>query len=61
MELAAEIADRVVLLADGEIIADGPAADVVVASPSFAPQVSKILAPQKWLTVAQVRKALERP
>ncbi|MFC8345025.1 ABC transporter ATP-binding protein [Streptomyces sp. NPDC057280] len=58
VELAAEIADRVVLLADGEIIADGPAADVVVASPSFAPQVSKILAPQKWLTVAQVKEAL---
>ncbi|MDT7844690.1 ABC transporter ATP-binding protein [Streptomyces justiciae] len=58
VELAAEIADRVVLLADGEIIADGPAADVVVASPSFAPQVSKILAPQKWLTVAQVKDAL---
>ncbi|MFF5492676.1 ABC transporter ATP-binding protein [Streptomyces aquilus] len=60
VELAAEIADRVVLLADGEIIADGPAADVVVASPSFAPQVSKILAPQKWLTVAQVKEALGR-
>jgi energy-coupling factor transporter ATP-binding protein EcfA2 len=58
VELAAEIAHRVVLLADGEVIADGPAADVVVASPSFAPQVSKILAPQKWLTVAQVREAL---
>ncbi|KUN28679.1 cobalt ABC transporter ATP-binding protein [Streptomyces antibioticus] len=61
VELAAEIADRVVLLADGEIIADGPAADVVVASPSFAPQVSKILAPQKWLTVAQVKAALGAP
>ncbi|MGW7209741.1 ABC transporter ATP-binding protein [Streptomyces sp. NPDC054837] len=59
VELAAEIAHRVVLLADGEVIADGPAADVIVASPSFAPQVSKILAPQKWLTVAQVREALE--
>ncbi|MFF7444723.1 MULTISPECIES: ATP-binding cassette domain-containing protein [unclassified Streptomyces] len=58
VELAAELAHRVVLLADGEVIADGPAADVVVASPSFAPQVSKILAPQKWLTVAQVREAL---
>ncbi|MER5936974.1 ATP-binding cassette domain-containing protein [Streptomyces sp. NPDC001928] len=58
VELAAEIAHRVVLLADGEVIADGPAADVVVASPSFAPQVSKILAPQKWLTVAEVREAL---
>ncbi|TXS45031.1 ATP-binding cassette domain-containing protein [Streptomyces sp. uw30] len=58
VELAAELAHRVVLLADGEVIADGPAADVVVASPSFAPQVSKILAPQKWLTVAEVREAL---
>jgi energy-coupling factor transport system ATP-binding protein len=58
VELAAEIAHRVVLLADGEVIADGPAADVIVASPSFAPQVSKILAPQKWLTVTQVREAL---
>ncbi|MEU6347916.1 ATP-binding cassette domain-containing protein [Streptomyces sp. NPDC047072] len=58
VELAAELAHRVVLLAEGEVIADGPAADVVVASPSFAPQVSKILAPQKWLTVTQVREAL---
>ncbi|MFE0253240.1 ABC transporter ATP-binding protein [Streptomyces sp. NPDC059010] len=58
VELAAELAHRVVLLADGEVIADGPAADVVVASPSFAPQVAKILAPQKWLTVAEVREAL---
>ncbi|MFE7272222.1 ABC transporter ATP-binding protein [Streptomyces sp. NPDC057623] len=58
VELAAEIAHRVVLLADGEVIADGPTPEVVVASPSFAPQVSKILAPQKWLTVAEVREAL---
>ncbi|MFG2548469.1 ABC transporter ATP-binding protein [Streptomyces sp. NPDC048581] len=58
VELAAELAHRVVLLADGEVIADGPAADVVVASPSFAPQVAKILAPQKWLTVTAVREAL---
>lgn len=58
VELAAELAHRVVLLAEGEVIADGPAADVVVASPSFAPQVAKILAPQHWLTVSQVREAL---
>ncbi|WP_405521047.1 ABC transporter ATP-binding protein [Streptomyces canus] len=58
VELAAELAHRVILLAEGEVIADGPAADVITASPSFAPQVSKILAPQRWLTVAQVRKAL---
>ncbi|GHH33907.1 ABC transporter ATP-binding protein [Streptomyces candidus] len=59
VELAAELAHRVVILADGEVVADGPTADVVVSSPSFAPQVSKVLAPQQWLTVAQVRKALE--
>ncbi|MFF4396558.1 ABC transporter ATP-binding protein [Streptomyces sp. NPDC001480] len=58
VELAAEIAHRVVLLADGEVIADGPTADIVVSSPSFAPQVTKILAPQRWLTVSQVREAL---
>lgn len=58
VELAAELAHRVVLLADGEVIADGPTAEVVVSSPSYAPQVTKILAPQRWLTVTQVRQAL---
>ncbi|MER6261064.1 ATP-binding cassette domain-containing protein [Streptomyces sp900105245] len=58
VELAAEIAHRVVLLAEGEVIADGPTAEIVVSSPSFAPQVTKILAPQRWLTVAEVREAL---
>ncbi|MGK5531370.1 ABC transporter ATP-binding protein [Streptomyces sp. URMC 129] len=58
VELAAELAHRVVVLADGEVVADGPTADVVVASPSFAPQVAKVLAPQQWLTVDQVRSAL---
>ncbi|MFF2099515.1 ABC transporter ATP-binding protein [Streptomyces sp. NPDC058202] len=58
VELAADLAHRVVILADGEVVADGPTAEVVVASPSFAPQVAKILAPEPWLTVAQVGKAL---
>ncbi|WP_328909937.1 ATP-binding cassette domain-containing protein [Streptomyces sp. NBC_00234] len=59
VELAAELAHRVVILADGEIVADGPTAEVVVSSPAFAPQTAKILAPQRWLTVSQVRTALE--
>ncbi|MFD6416995.1 ABC transporter ATP-binding protein [Streptomyces sp. NPDC060194] len=59
VELAAELAHRVVVLADGEIVADGPTAEVVVSSPAFAPQVAKILAPQEWLTVPQVAAALE--
>ncbi|MFE1485150.1 ABC transporter ATP-binding protein [Streptomyces fimicarius] len=59
VELAAELAHRVVILADGEIVADGPTGRVVVSSPAFAPQTAKILAPQEWLTVSQVRGALE--
>ncbi|MFD9411940.1 ABC transporter ATP-binding protein [Streptomyces sp. NPDC059989] len=58
VELAAELAHRVVILAGGEIVADGPTAEVVVSSPAFAPQVAKILAPGHWLTVAQVAEAL---
>ncbi|MBB1244640.1 ATP-binding cassette domain-containing protein [Streptomyces durbertensis] len=59
VELAAELAHRVVILAQGEVVADGPTEEVVVSSPAFAPQVAKILAPQPWLTVPQVRSALE--
>lgn len=58
VELAAELTHRVAIIAEGEIVADGPTPDIVTSSPSFAPQVSKILAPQPWLTVAQVEKAL---
>jgi energy-coupling factor transport system ATP-binding protein len=60
VELVAEVADRVVVLGDGEVVADGPATEVVVASPAFAPQVAKVLAPEPWLTVAEVRTALEQ-
>ncbi|MFE6931836.1 ABC transporter ATP-binding protein [Streptomyces sp. NPDC057699] len=59
VELAAELAHRVVILADGEAVADGPTRQVVVSSPAFAPQTAKILAPREWLTVSQVRTALE--
>ncbi|MFE5767938.1 ABC transporter ATP-binding protein [Streptomyces sp. NPDC056485] len=58
VELAAELAHRVVILAGGETVADGPTAEVVVSSPAFAPQVAKILAPAHWLTVTQVARAL---
>ncbi|MER7111504.1 ABC transporter ATP-binding protein [Streptomyces sp. NPDC000229] len=58
VELAAELAHRVVVLAEGEVVADGPTHEVVVSSPAFAPQVTKILAPQPWLTVSQVEAAL---
>jgi energy-coupling factor transport system ATP-binding protein len=59
VELAAEVADRVLVLADGELVAQGDAADVLAASPAFAPQVAKIMHPQPWLTVRDLAAALE--
>ncbi|MGI8663801.1 MAG: ABC transporter ATP-binding protein [Acidimicrobiales bacterium] len=59
VELVANVADRVIVLAEGEIVADGPTADVVCSSPAFAPQVAKILHPAPWLTVRQVAGVLE--
>jgi energy-coupling factor transport system ATP-binding protein len=59
VELAAEVATRVMVIADGEIVADGPTSAVLVSSPMFAPQVAKVLAPEAWLTVTDVASALD--
>nr|WP_275889483.1 ABC transporter ATP-binding protein [Nakamurella flavida] len=58
VEFVARTAHRVVVMAGGEIVADGPTVEVVHASPMFAPQVAKVLAPQRWLTTDQVGAAL---
>lgn len=58
VELAATVTDRTVVLAEGEIVSDGPSREVVVSSPAFAPQVAKVLAPAPWLTVDEVAQAL---
>lgn len=58
VEFAATAAGEVVVLADGEVVSSGPVASVVAESPSFAPQVTKILGPP-WLRVDQVAAALE--
>lgn len=43
VELAADVAERVIVMAEGVVVADGPVAQVVLASPVFAPQVAKVL------------------
>jgi energy-coupling factor transporter ATP-binding protein EcfA2 len=58
VELVAQVATRVIILAEGEIVADGPAEDVITSSPMFAPQIAKVLAPQNWLTVSQVARSV---
>ena len=60
VELVAELADRVIFLSEGEVVADGPTLDILLASPAFAPQVSKVMAPRKWLTVNDVMRALDQ-
>ena len=53
VEFAAQAADRVMVLAEGEVVSTGPTRDVLAASPAFAPQVTKILGPG-WLRVDEV-------
>ncbi|OUZ09302.1 cobalt ABC transporter ATP-binding protein [Aeromicrobium sp. PE09-221] len=55
VEFVAQVADTVVVLADGEVVSAGAVRDVLAESPAFAPQVAKVLGPQ-WLTVAQVER-----
>jgi len=58
VELAAQVSDRTLVLADGEIVAQGASRDVVTQSPVFAPQIAKVLAPLPYLTVADVEYTL---
>ncbi|WP_062218095.1 ABC transporter ATP-binding protein [Streptomyces sp. NBRC 109706] len=57
VEFVATVADRVMVLAEGEIVSDGPTVEVLGGSPAFAPQVAKILG-EEWLTVDEVAAAL---
>jgi energy-coupling factor transporter ATP-binding protein EcfA2 len=57
VELAAAVATRVVMLAGGEIVADGDPAEVLGDSHVFAPQMTRVFGPG-WLTPEQVAEAL---
>lgn len=54
VELAARCATRVIVLGDGDVVADGPARSVLAGS-LFAPQVLRVLPP--FLTVEEVAAA----
>ena len=55
VELAARSATRAIVIGDGDIVADGPARDVLAGS-LFAPQVLRVLPP--FLTVDEVARSL---
>ena len=59
VEMAAHLADRVVLLGDAGIIADGPTRDVMSGSMVFASQVSKLFRHPALVTVEDVRRSMD--
>ena len=57
VELAALVADRVVVLDEGQVVHDGPTAAVMRAAPAFASQVAQLYPDTGWLNVADVLAA----
>jgi len=60
VELAAQAADRVVILDQGAVVADGSPAQVLTASPPFAPQVACLFPDTGWLTARDALAGLGR-
>ena len=59
VELVAELADRIVMLAGGEVIAEGPPREVLAGSQVFSPQTSRVFG-SRWLTPEELTEAVER-
>ncbi|HEX8684552.1 MAG TPA: energy-coupling factor transporter ATPase [Ardenticatenaceae bacterium] len=58
VELAAAVADRVVLMSQGDVIANGPPSAILGSSPLFAPQIAHLFPGSGWLTVADALRVL---
>ena len=61
VELAAALADRVVIMSQGEVIADGAPNAVLATSPLFASQVARLFPGTGWRTAADVLAQNEEP
>jgi len=57
VEFVAALATRVVMLASGEVIGDGPPSEVLSDSAIFSPQMTRVFGPG-WLTPEQVAEAV---
>ncbi len=53
VEFVAVVGDRVIVLADGEVVTDADVRTALTSSPAFAPQVQKVLSPLPVLTVEE--------
>ncbi len=58
VEMAALIADRVMIMSQGEIIAEGNPARVMADSPLFAPQIARVFPGRGWLTAEDALREL---
>ena len=58
VELAAACADRVILLAEGQVVVDGPVREVMTDSQVFSSQINKLFRDPKFLVVDDVLHAL---
>jgi energy-coupling factor transport system ATP-binding protein len=58
VELAAACADRVVLMAEGQVVVDGPARQVMSDSQVFSSQINKLFRDSRYLVVEDVLRAL---
>ncbi len=58
VELAASCADRVVLMAEGQVVVDGPARQVMSDSQVFSSQINKLFRDPRFLVVEDVLRAL---
>lgn len=54
VEFAAAVADRVVVMADGQVVADDATREVLTSSPAFAPQVAKVFRPVPVLVLDEL-------
>jgi energy-coupling factor transport system ATP-binding protein len=60
VELAAECADRVVLMGEGQVVVDGPARQVMSESLVFASQINKLFRDPALLTVEDALESIQR-
>ena len=58
VEFAALASERLLLMADGELIAEGTTAALLTSSPAYAPQMAKVFAPVPVLTPSDVARGL---
>ena len=60
VELAAACADRVVLMAEGQVVVDGPARQVMSDSQVFSSQINKLFRDPRYLVVEDVVRGVGR-